>query len=308
MPASTALQVLVAGSGLVLQTPDGEIDVRTPFKPVRFAGETPIVSRLEAGPVEVVNLIGDRAKVRIDLQVLHAGAATRPSAPGTHLAYAADGPAALDIDGTPHRLAADHALRIEVSGPTMIACDRRRAFAGERHMRIAVVGAGGVGGGFGAALAKAGADVTFIARGAHLAAMKSKGLKIEGGRGDTHLVPTQATDDPRTVGPVDFVLFCVKLWDVESAGEHIKPLVGPEHRGDPAAERHRRARTAAADPRPAGRDGRRGADQRLDRRARRDPPDRHLHAHAVRRARRQPQPARRGAARDVQQGRLRRAC
>jgi len=94
-------------------------------------------------------------------------------------------------------------------------------------MRIAVVGAGGVGGGFGAALARAGADVTFIARGAHLAAMKARGLRIEGGRGDTHLVPTQATDDPRTVGPVDFVLFCVKLWDVESAGEHIKPLVGP---------------------------------------------------------------------------------
>ena len=94
-------------------------------------------------------------------------------------------------------------------------------------MRIAVVGAGGVGGGFGAALAKAGADVTFIARGAHLAAMKSKGLKIEGGRGETHLVPTQATDDPASVGPVDYVLFCVKLWDVESAGQHIKPLVGP---------------------------------------------------------------------------------
>jgi len=94
-------------------------------------------------------------------------------------------------------------------------------------MRIAVVGAGGVGGGFGAALAKAGADVTFIARGAHLAAMKNEGLKIEGGRGETHLVPTHATDDPRTVGKVDVVLFCVKLWDVESAGEHIKPLVGP---------------------------------------------------------------------------------
>ncbi|WP_428671345.1 ketopantoate reductase family protein [Reyranella sp.] len=95
-------------------------------------------------------------------------------------------------------------------------------------MRIAVVGAGGVGGGFGAALAKAGADVTFIARGAHLAAMKDKGLRIEGGRGETHLMPTRATDDPKTVGPVDYVLFCVKLWDVESAGEHIKPLVGPD--------------------------------------------------------------------------------
>jgi 2-dehydropantoate 2-reductase len=94
-------------------------------------------------------------------------------------------------------------------------------------MRIAVVGAGGVGGGFGVALAKAGADVTFIARGAHLAAMKSHGLKIQGGRGETHLVPTQATDNPADVGVVDIVLFCVKLWDVESAGQHIKPLVGP---------------------------------------------------------------------------------
>jgi 2-dehydropantoate 2-reductase len=94
-------------------------------------------------------------------------------------------------------------------------------------MRIAVVGAGGVGGGFGAALAKAGADVTFIARGAHLAAMKSTGLKVISQRGDTHLVPTKATDDPAEIGPVDIVLFCVKLWDVESAGERIKPLIGP---------------------------------------------------------------------------------
>src|ERR1700746_1621382 len=95
-------------------------------------------------------------------------------------------------------------------------------------MRIAVVGAGGVGGGFGAARAKAGGDVTFIARGAHLAAMKSAGLRIESPRGDTHLVPTQATDDPKTIGQVDVVLFCVKLWDLESAGEHIKPLIGPD--------------------------------------------------------------------------------
>jgi 2-dehydropantoate 2-reductase len=95
-------------------------------------------------------------------------------------------------------------------------------------MRIAVVGAGGVGGGFGAALAKAGAEVTFIARGAHLAAMKQEGLKIQGPRGETHLVPTRATDDPAEIGKVDIVLFCVKLWDVESAGEQIKPLIGPD--------------------------------------------------------------------------------
>ena len=95
-------------------------------------------------------------------------------------------------------------------------------------MRIAVVGAGGVGGGFGVALAKAGADVTFIARGAHLAAMKRGGLKVTGARGDSHLVPAQATENPAEIGPVDIVLFCVKLWDVESAGERIKPLIGKD--------------------------------------------------------------------------------
>jgi 2-dehydropantoate 2-reductase len=110
-------------------------------------------------------------------------------------------------------------------------------------MRIAVVGAGGVGGGYGAALAKAGADVTFIARGAHLAAMKSKGLRVESARGNTHVAPTQATDDPKSVGPVDIVLFCVKLWDVESAGQAIKPMVAadtaviPLQNGVDAAER-----------------------------------------------------------------------
>jgi len=94
-------------------------------------------------------------------------------------------------------------------------------------MKIAVIGAGGVGGAFGAALAKAGADVTFVARGAHLAAMQKNGLRITGGRGETHILPTQATDRPEALGPVDYVLFCVKLWDVESAGEAIRPLVGP---------------------------------------------------------------------------------
>jgi 2-dehydropantoate 2-reductase len=94
-------------------------------------------------------------------------------------------------------------------------------------MRIAVIGAGGVGGAFGAALAKSGADVTFVARGAHLAAIRQNGLRIEGGRGETVIKPAQATDDPAAIGPVDYVLFCVKLWDVESAGAHIKPIVGP---------------------------------------------------------------------------------
>jgi len=92
-------------------------------------------------------------------------------------------------------------------------------------MRIAVVGAGGVGGAFGAALAKGGADVTFLARGAHLAAMRAHGLSVLGQRGNIHLSPTQATDDPSSIEPVDLILFCVKLWDVESAGAAIRPLV-----------------------------------------------------------------------------------
>lgn len=95
-------------------------------------------------------------------------------------------------------------------------------------MRIAVVGAGGVGGGYGAALAQAGADVTFIARGTHLAAMRKDGLRVESVRGNVHLKPTQATEHPAEVGPVDYVLFCVKLWDVESAGASIKPMIGPD--------------------------------------------------------------------------------
>src|SRR6202521_673684 len=95
-------------------------------------------------------------------------------------------------------------------------------------MRIAVIGAGGVGGPFGAALAKAGGDVTFLARGAHLAAMRTRGLSVLGPRGDIHLGSVQATDDPASIGPVDFVLICVKLWDVERAGAAIRPLVGPD--------------------------------------------------------------------------------
>src|ERR1700736_3535078 len=110
-------------------------------------------------------------------------------------------------------------------------------------MRIAVIGAGGVGGAVGGALAKGGSDVTFLARGAHLKAMRERGLKVLGPRGDIHLLPTKATDDPAAIGAVDVVLFCVKLWDVESAGAAIRPLVGkttaviPLQNGIDAAER-----------------------------------------------------------------------
>ena len=106
------LQVLVAGSGLVLQTPSGEIDVRRPFQPVRFAGETPIVSCLEGGPVEVVNLIGQRSRVRLDLRILDEGR-TRSLGAGIHIAYCPAGRAILRLGGQDHALQADGSLRIE---------------------------------------------------------------------------------------------------------------------------------------------------------------------------------------------------
>lgn len=96
-------------------------------------------------------------------------------------------------------------------------------------MKIAVMGSGGVGGLFGARLALSGCEVHFIARGAHLAAIKAHGLKIENENTGNALIPADkvmVTDDPSTIGPVDYVLFTVKLWDTEDAAQKIKPLVG----------------------------------------------------------------------------------
>jgi len=122
-------RVLVAGSGLVLQTPAGDIDVRRPFEPVRFAGETPIVSRLEAGPVEVVNLIGDRSRVRIDLVVMNAGG-TGHLGPGLHIAYCPAERAALRLQGEEHDLEADGGLRIEDADGMVATCSAGRIVLG----------------------------------------------------------------------------------------------------------------------------------------------------------------------------------
>src|SRR5262245_26628627 len=97
-------------------------------------------------------------------------------------------------------------------------------------MRIAVMAAGAVGGYFGVRLASAVHYVAFIARGAHRDAIRRDGLKIESPLGDLHLRNVNVTDDPSQVGPVDLVLFAVKLWDTESAGEQTRPLVGPRTR------------------------------------------------------------------------------
>jgi 2-dehydropantoate 2-reductase len=92
-------------------------------------------------------------------------------------------------------------------------------------MRIAVMAAGGVGGYFGAKLALAGHDVAFVARGRHLAAIRERGLVVKSGGGDVRLAKPVASDDPRSLGQFDIVLFAVKLWDTEIAAEAIKPLI-----------------------------------------------------------------------------------
>ncbi|MEE8093794.1 MAG: 2-dehydropantoate 2-reductase [Gammaproteobacteria bacterium] len=96
-------------------------------------------------------------------------------------------------------------------------------------MRIAMMGAGGVGGYFGGRLAASGCDVTFIARGRHLEALRNDGLKIDSRDiGDATIDPVEATDTPADVGVVDYVIVGVKLWDTEEVGGAILPMVGPD--------------------------------------------------------------------------------
>jgi 2-dehydropantoate 2-reductase len=97
-------------------------------------------------------------------------------------------------------------------------------------MRIAIMAAGAVGGYFGARMQAAGHEVFFIARGTHRAALEKDGLTVNSVNGDLHLPKVNVTDDPATIGPVDTVLFAVKLWDTEQAAELTKPLLGPNTR------------------------------------------------------------------------------
>ncbi len=94
-------------------------------------------------------------------------------------------------------------------------------------MKIAVMGAGGVGGYFGGMLARAGEEVHFIARGEHLLSLKERGLRVKSAPGNFEL-PVRATDSPREVGPSELILFCVKGYDTEGASRLIEPMVGPE--------------------------------------------------------------------------------
>jgi 2-dehydropantoate 2-reductase len=95
-------------------------------------------------------------------------------------------------------------------------------------MRITIMGAGGVGGYFGAKLAKSGCEVGFVARGAHLAAMRQSGLRVESQLGDIYLAEAQASDDPAAFGVPDYVFLCVKLWDTEAAVRSLAKIVTPQ--------------------------------------------------------------------------------
>jgi 2-dehydropantoate 2-reductase len=91
-----------------------------------------------------------------------------------------------------------------------------------------MMGSGGVGGFFGGRLAHAGCDVSFVARGSHLQALRASGLTIENeAQGDIHVPKVKVTDDPASLGVADVVILSVKLWDTEDAARAIRPIVGP---------------------------------------------------------------------------------
>ena len=95
-------------------------------------------------------------------------------------------------------------------------------------MRIAIMGAGGLGGFYGGMLARSGEDVKFIARGAHLQAMLAKGLTVKSTHLEEFTIPVKATTDPAEIGPVELVIVCVKAYDTDHTAELIRPMIGPE--------------------------------------------------------------------------------
>jgi 2-dehydropantoate 2-reductase len=95
-------------------------------------------------------------------------------------------------------------------------------------MKILIMGTGGIGGYYGARLAQAGGDVFFVARGAHLEAMKEKGLRVTSVAGDFHLPGVQASSNPQDAGPIDIVILGTKTWDIETAMMAVKPVLKNE--------------------------------------------------------------------------------
>jgi 2-dehydropantoate 2-reductase len=95
-------------------------------------------------------------------------------------------------------------------------------------MRITIMGTGGVGGYFGAKLAKSGCEVNFVARGAQLAFLRLNGLRVESQLGDLYLPEVSASDDPAAFGTPDYVFLAVKLWDTEAAVRALEKVIGPQ--------------------------------------------------------------------------------
>ncbi|MCK1384430.1 HutD family protein [Bradyrhizobium sp. 21] len=115
MPGIDRLQMVVNGRGLVLKSPTQEFDEREPFTTVRFTGELEIVTALEEGPVEVVNLMGRRGAVAIELEALRQPG-ERQLAAGTHLVYAARGDCRIRLDGEDFAIPDGGTLKVELTG------------------------------------------------------------------------------------------------------------------------------------------------------------------------------------------------
>jgi hypothetical protein len=113
------LQMVVGGRGLVLKAPGQEFDEREPFTTVRFTGEMEIVTELEAGPVEVVNLMARRGAIEIELVALREPGERQLSA-GTHLVYAARGDCSIRLDGEDFAISHENTLKVELTGESML--------------------------------------------------------------------------------------------------------------------------------------------------------------------------------------------
>jgi uncharacterized protein len=120
MPGIDRLQMVVGGRGLVLKAPGQDFDEREPFTTVRFTGEHAIVTELEAGPVEVVNLMARRGAVEIELLALREPGEQRLSA-GSHLVYAARGDCSIRLDGADFAISHENTLKVELTGASTLA-------------------------------------------------------------------------------------------------------------------------------------------------------------------------------------------
>jgi environmental stress-induced protein Ves len=126
------LQVVTKGAGLVLIAPDHEIDLRLPMHPRRYDGGTPIRTLLEKGPVEVVNLIANRAHFDIDLRVAKLGVEMFCKS-GRLVLYAPVGAAQVEVDGSAYTLTEDHALRVHTDSGTSVTVQDGQITIGSIH-------------------------------------------------------------------------------------------------------------------------------------------------------------------------------